>query len=166
MIALAGALYYAWRKNIWGIRDMVTAVAEGFRMALNASIDGIAEVDDELTNKLKAAGIWDFAVTMGQVFFRVRQFWNGLVEGFKEGLDFLKGGFDWLKDIFSPVVENGQELLKFLGILKPATKTQVSTWKAWGQFFGRIAPIVLGVIAAFKGFKIITGIIGIKTGKW
>ena len=158
LIALAGALYYAWRKNLFGIRDMVTAVAEGFKMALHASVDGIAEVDDELANKLKAAGIWDFAVTMGQVFFRVRQFWNGLVEGFKEGLDFLKGGFDWLKGIFSPVVESGQELLKFLGILKPATQTQVSTWKAWGQLLGRIAVGFLSLIAAFKSIKIITGI--------
>ncbi len=57
LIMLAGALYYAWRKNLWGIRDMVTAIAEGFRMALNASVDGITEVDDELANKLKAAGI-------------------------------------------------------------------------------------------------------------
>ena len=159
--ALAGGLYYAWRKNLWGIRDMVTAISEGFKLAWRAGVDGIAEVDDELANKLKAAGIWDFAVTMGQVFFRVRQFWNGLVEGFQEGLDFLKEGFEWFKDIFSPVVESGQELLKFLGILKPAAKTQINTWKAWGQLLGRIAPAVIGVIAAFKGFKAITGIIGI-----
>ena len=158
--ALAGGLYYAWRKNLWGIRDMVTAISEGFKLAWRAGVDGIAEVDDELANKLKAAGIWDFAVTMGQVFFRVRQFWNGLVEGFKEGLDFLKEGFEWFKDIFSPVVESGQELLKFLGILKPAAKTQINTWKAWGQLLGRIAPAIIGVIAAFKGFKIISGIFG------
>ena len=65
LIALAGVLFYAWRKNLWGIRDMVTAVSEGFKMALSASTDGIAEVDEELANKLKSAGIWDFAVTMG-----------------------------------------------------------------------------------------------------
>ena len=160
MIALAGALFYAWRKNLWGIRDMVTAVAEGFKMAWRAGVDGIVDVDDELVNKLKAAGIWDYAVTMGQVFFRVRQFWNGLVEGFKEGLDFLKGGIDWLKSIFSPVIESGQELLKFLGILKPVTETHTETWKAWGQLIGRIAPIILTVIAAFKGIKVITGLFG------
>lgn len=160
LVALAGILFYAWRKNLWGIRDMVTAVSEGFKMALSASTDGIAEVDEELANKLKAAGIWDFAVTMGKVFFRVRQFWNGLVEGFKEGLDFLKEGVDWLKSIFSPVIESGQELLKFLGILKPVAKTQAETWKAWGQLIGRIAPIILTVIAAFKGIKAIIGIFG------
>ena len=71
LVALAGVLFYAWRKNLWGIRDMVTAVAEGFKMAFSASVDGIADIDDELASKLKAAGIWDFAVTMGQVFFRV-----------------------------------------------------------------------------------------------
>ena len=83
LAALAGILFYAWRKNLWGIRDMVTAVAEGFKMAWSASVDGIADVDDALMQKLKDAGIWDFAVIMGQVFFRVRKFWNGLVEGFK-----------------------------------------------------------------------------------
>lgn len=160
LVALAGVIYYAWRKNLWGIRDMVTAVTEGFKMAFSVSVDGIADVDEELANKLKAAGIWDFAVTMGQVFFRVRQFWNGLVEGFQEGLDFLKEGFEWFKDIFSPVVESGQELLKFLGILKPAAKTQISTWKAWGQLIGRIAVGVLSLIVAFKGIKAVTSIFG------
>ena len=113
---------------------------------------------------MKTAGIWDFAVTMGKVFFRVRQFWNGLVEGFKEGLDFLKEGVDWLKSIFSPVIESGQELLKFLGILKPVAKTQAETWKAWGQLIGRIAPIVLTVIAAFKGVSMVIGIVKAVTG--
>ena len=164
LVALAGVLFYAWRKNLWGIRDMVTAISEGFKMALSASTDGIAEVDEELANKLKAAGIWDFAVTMGKVFFRVRQFWNGLVEGFKEGLKFLKEGFDWLKGIFSPVIESGQELLKFLGIFKPVAKTQAETWKAWGQLIGRIAPIILTVIAAFKGVSMVIGIVKAVTG--
>ena len=161
LIALAGVLYYAWRKNLWGIRDMVTAVAEGFKMALSASVDGIAEVDDELINKLKAAGIWDFAVTMGKVFFRVRMFWNGLVKGLKEGWDFIMEIFDGIKDFFSPVVKSGQQLLKFLGILKPTTKTQVDTWKAWGQLLGRLAPAIIAIIGAFKGFNVITGIFGV-----
>ena len=73
IIALAGALYYAWRKNLWGIRDMVEAVVQGFKLALSASADGITEIDDALAAKLKAAGILDYAVIMGQVFFRLRK---------------------------------------------------------------------------------------------
>lgn len=128
MITLAATLYYAWRKNLWGIRDMVEAVAQGFRMAWSASV--------------------------------VRQFWNGLVKGFKDGVKFLMGIFDWMKDIFAPVIESGQELLKFLGILQPVAETQAETWRAWGEFIGRIAPAVITVIAAFKGMQIILGIVG------
>ena len=73
MIALAAALYYAWRKNLWGIRDMVEAVVQGFKLAWRASNDGIAEIDDALVAKLKAAGILDYAIIMGQVFFRIRK---------------------------------------------------------------------------------------------
>ena len=160
MIALAGALYYAWRKNLWGIRDMVTAVTEGFKMAWSASTDGIAEIDDALAQKLKAAGILDYAIIVGQVFFRIRKFISGFIEGLKDSYNFVIGIFDWLKGIFSPVVESGQELLKFLGILKPATKSQTDTWRAWGQLLGRFAPAVIGVITAFKGMRIITGIFG------
>gem|GEM_PF-2945812 len=158
MIALAGALYYAWRKNLWGIRDMVTAVTEGFRMAWSASTDGIAEIDDALAKKLKAAGILDYAIIVGQVFFRIRKFISGFIEGLKDTYNFVVGIFDWLKGIFSPVIESGQELLKFLGILKPVAKTQTDTWRAWGQLLGRFAPAVIGVITAFKGMRIIKGI--------
>ena len=160
LIALAGALYYAWRKNLWGIRDMVEAVTQGFKMAWNASTDGIAEIDEALAQKLEAAGIFDYAVMMGRVFFRVRQFWNGLVEGFKEGVNFLMGVFDWMKDIFSPVIESGQELLKFLGILKPVAESHADTWKAWGQLLGRLAPAIIAVVTAFKGVRIIKSIFG------
>lgn len=155
MIALAGALYYAWRKNLFGIRDMVEAVTQGFKLAWSAGTDGIAEIDEELVNKLKKSGVFDYAVLLGQVFFRIRKFWDGLVKGFQEGLDFIKSSFKLLGDIFFPFIKGGEALLKFLGILKPVADSYTSTWEAWGQLIGRITPAILTVIAAFKGMRII-----------
>ena len=160
LAALAGVLFYAWRKNLWGIRDMVTAVAEGFKMAWNAGVNGIVDVDDALMQKLKDAGIWDYAVIMGQVFFRIRKFWDGFIEGVKDGVSFLMGAVDWLKGLFAPAIESGQTLLRFLGILKPAVQTHAETWWDWGRIIGSIAPIAVSVITAFKGLKVIKGIFG------
>ena len=72
--------------------------------------------------------------------------------------------FNLLKGIFSPVVESGQELLKFLGILKPVANSQSDTWKDFGKFLGRIAQIVIAVIAAFKMAAIVIGIVKAITG--
>ena len=150
LIVLAGALYLAWRKNFLGIRDMVRAITEGFKMAVSASKEGIAEVDDAVVEQLKKAGIWDFAVLMGQVFWRVRQFAEGFIDGLKDAWSALKSVFNWVAGIFNPVIESGQELLKLLGILDPIAQTQANSWRAWGQLLGRIAAIVLSVWAAFK----------------
>lgn len=159
LIILAGALYYAWQKNFLGIRDFVRAISEGFKIMLGANKDGITEVSDMTYEALRRAGLWDFALMMGKIFWRIRQFVEGFMEGLKDAWNTLKSVFNWVAEIFEPVLDRGGELLRFLGILNPLTKTQSNTWRLWGQVLGRIVPIILSVIAAFKGASIIVGII-------
>ena len=159
LVGLAGALYFAWRKNFAGIRDMVRAVTEGFKMAFSASKDGIAEVDEALAEELEKAGIWDFAVIMGKVFFRVRQLWEGVVEGFMTGFNQIKGFLKSIAKFFEPVVTGGQSLLKMLGLFAPIAETQSDKWRAWGTAIGQVVPYVLALITAFKGMSIATSII-------
>ena len=160
LVALAGTLYAAWRTNFAGIRDMVRAVTEGFKMAFSAGKDGVAEVDEALYDELQKAGIWDFAVIMGKVFYRIRQLWEGFTEGFMEGVKQIKGFFKYIVSAFEPVVSGGKSLLKLLGMFKPIADTQSSKWRQWGKAIGNIVPYILAVIAAFKGMSIATTIIG------
>ena len=163
LVGLAAWGFYAWRKNLWGVRDIVEAVVEGFKMAWSASTEGFAEVDDALAARLQKTGIWDYAVSLGKIFFRVRKLWQGFVEGINDNIKVIRSAFAWVKDIFSPVIESGQELLHFLGILKPAAESQVDTWQTYGLWVGRVTPSVLTLYAALKMFgklKAITGIFG------
>ncbi|MDR1977936.1 MAG: phage tail tape measure protein [Synergistaceae bacterium] len=164
LIALGAALYYAWKQNWGGIQDAVTAVVEGFRMAVSAGEDGIARVDAKTAAKLKELGIWDFAVMMGQVFYRVRMFVEGFVAGFKTGFEEIRRGITFLADAFAPMLNIGRTFLEWLGILNPIAKTSSETWQSWGEKIGIISVAVLGVIAAFQTASVIVGIIQGITG--
>ncbi len=159
LIGIAGLLYLAWQKNFAGIKNMVRAVSEGFKMACNASKDGIADVDDALASELQKLGIWDFAVNMGKVFFRVRQLWEGIVEGFLLGVNEIKGFLKSIYKSFEPLISNGKTFLNLLGLFSPIVETQSSKWKILGEKIGHVVPYILAVIGAFKGLSIATSII-------
>ena len=160
LIVAAGALYFAWRKNFMGIRDMVSAITNGFKFAVSASKDGIAEVDDAIVEQLQKTGIFDFAVMMGMVFFRIRKFAEGFVEGFMEGINKIKGLAATIADFFNPLIEGGKTLLNMLGLFKPISDTQVDSWTNLGKAIGEVIPYVIALFGAFKALGMAKSIIG------
>ncbi|MDD4061899.1 MAG: phage tail tape measure protein [Kiritimatiellae bacterium] len=165
LIALGAALYYAWQQNWGGIRDMVTAVVEGFRMAVSAGEDGIASVDAAVADKLKESGIWDFAVTMGRVFYRVRMFIEGFIEGVQDVVGVVSSMATGVWNAVSPLFDAGRSFLEMLGILDPVAETSSETWREWGHALGVAASAAAGLVLAFKGFSLIGGILsGVTSG--
>ncbi|MDR1514925.1 MAG: phage tail tape measure protein [Synergistaceae bacterium] len=148
LIGLAAIFYAAWKSNFGGIQDAATAIAAGFRMAATASEEGIAKVDAAVAKKLKDAGLWDLAVTMGKVFFRVRVFVRGLVKGFKEGWEDIKASWSRLKEIFAPAIEKGEFFLEKLGLMKGAADSNAESWESWGEKIGKWIPLILAVAVA------------------
>jgi hypothetical protein len=148
LAALAALSYAAWKTNFGGIRDAAEAIAAGFRMAATASEEGIAKVDAAVAKKLKDAGLWDLAVTMGRVFFRVRVFVRGLVNGFKEGWAEVKAAWSRLEGIFTPAIEKGKFLLEKLGLMKGAADSNADSWERAGEILARWVPHILAIAGA------------------
>lgn len=151
--AIAGLAYLAWKNNFLGIRDAATAVSEGFKMAVRASENGIVEVDQKTADALKKAGIWDYAVTMGKVFFRMRKFIEGFAEGARSALKTIKGAWDDLVEVFTPVENKCRALLEAIGLLDDTAKTNSDTWKSWGKSIGKWATYIAAGVMAFKVLK-------------
>lgn len=158
-IALGAALYAAWKKNLGGVRDMVKAVAAGFDMAVKAGADGVAKISAETADSLKSAGLFDFAVTVARVFWRIGELWRGFKEGFGDTVDRIIDGLSMMADAISPVLKGGKWMLEWLGLLSPLADSSASAWRDWGVALGKLAPLILAVVVAFKTAAIIKGII-------
>jgi len=159
LIGLGAALYAAWKSNFGGIRDMLTAITEGFSMAVSADEKGVTRVSRETADRLKKAGIWDFAVTMGKVFYRLREMWAGFKEGFMETVEKIREGLRIMSDKLSEFLRPGRKFLEWLGILDPLSKSSSDTWREWGNTLGKWVPLIIAAIAALKGASVVAGIL-------
>ena len=157
--AIAALVYVAWNSNFMGIKDAAWAISEGFKMAVKASKDGIVEVDAATANALKKAGVWDFAVIIGRVFWRARRFCEGFAQGFSDMVNGVKAGWAILSSAVSPVLNTGKALLNALGLLDSTAKSNSDTWASWGYAFGTLTPIILTALAAIKAFAIAKSIL-------
>ena len=156
LIALAGALYYAYQKNLFGIRDMFEAISEGFTFALNADDKGIIAVEQETVERLKKAGNLENALNMGAVFYRFREFWHGIEEGaltvinnIKEA---LKGIGEWFNEHITKWLGENNFFSDFLKMFKPDSSAK--DWKNWGKIVGAAITSFLGLALAIKAVSI------------
>lgn len=165
LLALSYVLRRAWENNFGGIRDLVTTVVAGFRMAVSAGTDGITKVDAATAKKLRELGLWDFAVTAGKVFFRVRTFFVGLVNGFKASWDEWKKTFLSIGEFLTPLISKGKVFLEFIGVLDGAAQSNSKTWKKVGEVIGGlvglIAPVVVIAFAFVKTLGLLSSVISI-----
>jgi len=165
LIALAGALYLAYESNLFGIRDMFTAIGEGFNMAVNADKNGIAQVEDETIKRLQDAGLWESSLNMGAVFYRFRKFFEGFADGVVAGIDRIKNAFakigGFISDTFGGIFGEGTF---FNDLLKKFTpESSVDDWEAWGKTIGEIATGLFAIILAIKGISLASTLLGALT---
>ena len=158
--AIAGLVYLAWQKNLLGIRDIFQVFSAALSMVFGANAEGITEVDAAVAEKLKAAGLWDYAVNLGRVFWRIRQFFEGFVEGIGIGISKIGNLFSKIDSFLSPVFDGFLNLVGIFDFLKPVADSMSSMWRDWGKTLGEIAVYAVIAIAAFRGFKMISSVIG------
>ena len=158
--AAAGIVYLAWKNNWGGLRDTVEGVMAGLKMAISAGTDGIAKVDAKTAKKLQEMGIWEFAISAGRAFYRVRMFFEGFVEGVKTSFELMKsyftGASETLRFIWEPVIEWVTQALGIFGIVR---KAGADSTKALGGSFGVVAGALATGLIAMKGWRIGLGLI-------
>ena len=169
IIALAGALYAAWKTNFAGLRDMFTAISTGWKMMMSADENGIAQLDSETAEKLRSSGIMDYALTMFGILYRLRRFWEGLVEGFTKGVDTMKAVvstiWEAISGAVSPIFDVSRPLLEMIGFLRPAENT-AEEWHNWGVLIGQCAPWILAIVAAVKAWTAAQWLLNTATFSW
>lgn len=158
--AAGGLLYLAWKQDWGGIKETVEGVAAGFKMAVSASVDGIARVDAATAKKLQDMGIWDFAIQAGRVFYRVRQFFEGFVEGVNYAcnvfLDVVRAIAATAGFFLEPLIAGFRMLLEIFGIFSVVAGSD--TYKAIGQIAGAIFAAVVAVKAMITVVKAVTAV--------
>lgn len=150
MMALSYLLYTAWENNFGGIRDLAEAIAAGFNMAVSAGKDGIAQVDASVKEKLVQMGVWDTAVMMGKVFFRIRQFLEGFAAGATEVFQNIANVGRDIYTAIAPALETGKFLLDWILKLAGIAETSSASWREWGYALGQIFASVAAAFVAFK----------------
>ena len=162
-VALAALAYYAWKENLFGIRDTVTSFVSD--LGSTFSLIGAAWDDNTLTGeefqKAKELGI----LPLIEGILQLKYYWDFLVTGFKEGFSaFFEGIAETLSklgivdiDIMSLVSSFG-EFLESLVEVGAEDK-----WSAIGKAVGEIAGALLTflvVINSLKGFISVIEIVG------
>ena len=158
--AAAGFVYLAWKNNWGGLRDTVEGVMAGLKMAISAGTDGIARVDKATADRLKKLGIWEFAIAAGRVFYRIKMFFTGFVEGLKTFAQLVKkyiseagDTFRWLWD---PVFEFGRKILELFGFVNAFGADSV---KQTGGSVGVFVGMLLTGLVALKSWKLGLGLL-------
>lgn len=150
-IAAAGLAYLAWKNNWGGIRDTVEGVTAGIKMAMAANEDGIATVEKSVADRLKKLGVWEFAVTMGRAFYRVRRFGESFVAGVRTWVGWLmtfgKTVANSTRYIWSPIISAATKVLDVFGLLK---NVGADTASQFGVDFGAAAAALATCYAAMK----------------
>lgn len=160
LAALAGLIYYAWQKNLFGVRNILQVFSAALKIVFAANSDGIAEIDAAIADQLKAAGLWDYAVSLGRIFWRIRQFFEGFVEGIRIGFVRVGNFFSRIGDFFAPLLSRLTDYTDALGLLKPIADSLSNVWRDWGKLIGEFVPYIIAAVVAFQGFHIVQGILG------
>ncbi len=150
----------AWETNFGGIRDTVLSawnkirlVFEGIRALIGSLSGGIGQMSAELANKLKAAGLLGFVVTVFKVYHRVREALAGLWGAFSHAFERIRAilgpAVGALMGAFGALGRAVFSVTEIFGIV--AGSAEGSTWRKFGAVIGTVAGVLLqGLAFALK----------------
>ena len=150
----------AWETNFGDIRDSVLGawnkirlVFEGIKALIASLSGGVGQISAELANKLKAAGLLGFVVTVFKVYYRVREalagLWGAFSHAFERIQAILGPAVGALMSAFGALARAVFSVTKIFGIA--AGSAEGSTWRQFGVVIGTVAGVLLqGLAFALK----------------
>ena len=147
-LALAGLLYYAWKENIFGIRDSVTQalsdLGEIFSIVSDAWTDNT--LSEDKFQRAKELGI----LPLIEGLLQLKYYWGFLVEGFKTGFkSFFEGLAEGLSQLGILDVDVKELVASFGEFLKSLTEVGAEDkWRNIGEALGKIAGSLVVIAVA------------------
>ena len=152
LIILISALYLAYKANLGGIADSVSAfytkaelVFKGVTALLKNFKKGSAVITGDLVKQIKAAGLQEVVFTLFKLFRRLHAFVTGFFDGISRVFLVFREVFGVVFTIISYPIKKLIELLGFLGIKIDDTENLLETGIA--QSIG----VLVGGLAGFIG---------------
>lgn len=178
LIAAAGLLYAAWKKDFGGIATTlsrwgrnISLVVRGVTAVFGSLKDGVGEIRGELAEDIQAAGLVGVVTTVARVVYRIREFFSGLWDGLN---------FDGAVTALAPAILKVRELFDSLGeligrVFGVEVKGAASEARGLGEILGGvlswglelvatvIANVVRGIDTLVSLFRWVCAIL---TGDW
>lgn len=148
------------KSGVVGFFTKVAAVLELIRQVFGSWDGSTATFTEELAQKLEALGLGDYVDMIVDFAVKLREFWNGLMEGLqplwaaiKEFGDFMAGIFSdiWntIKDTFGGIFDTIAEVFGLLfGTTKSEGSTSLSFWHDLGHVIGTVLTTAFKVMAS------------------
>ena len=160
-IALAGAAYVIWKKNIFGIRDTVTEAVKDLSDIFTVIGDawGDNTLSEENYNLAESLGI----LSLIESLLMLKYYWGYFVEGFKKGFEgFLKSLEETLGVFGIDVSDTFAKVGEFLKTLFDIG--QEDQWTNIGETVGKIAGIAVVLFTLFKVLTLFKPLLGLFKG--
>lgn len=169
VIAIATALYLAWKNNLFGIRDLVTDIfgdiVTVFTLAFDAWNDSTLSYDN--FQKAKELGILPFIEAILDLKYHWGFFVEGFTAGFQKVYEYINKFVGTVKPVgdavFTITNSIGEFLKKFVDIDNGSTEVWRKVGEVVGIVAGALATILPVVFTAVKAFSLITAVVGFLT---
>jgi len=177
VIAVVWLLRQAWVTNFAGIRDVLTnawtnikAVFMGLTQLITSFNGETGTMSASIAAQLERSGLYNFVVTVFQVYTRVRAFLEGLWQGFSGFFGNIRAA---IEPSVSALVHAFAGLFTALGrvfgivqSVKGEVAGTTGNWRAFGQAVGEVLGFIGQVAAtALSGvIWVITGIVQVIRG--
>ena len=148
------------KSGVVGFFTKVAAVLELIKQVFGSWDGSSATFTEELAQKLEALGLGDYVDMIVDFAVKLREFWNGIMEGLqplwaalKEFGDFMTGIFSdiWntIKDTFGGIFDTIAEVFGLLfGTTKSEGSTSLGFWHDLGHIIGTVLTTAFKVIAS------------------
>jgi len=170
VIAAVLLLRFAWETNFAGIRDVLTtawtnikAVFLGLTQLISSFNGETGTMSARVAAQLERSGLYNFVVTVFQVYARVRSFLEGLWQGFSSFFGNIRAA---IEPSVSALVHAFAGLFTALGRvfgIVQSVKVEVAgttgSWRTFGQAVGEVLGFISQVIAT-----VLAGVVWVITG--
>lgn len=167
LIAVAATLYFAWKNNLFGIRDIVSSVfgdiATVFSLAFDAWNDSTLSYEN--FQKARELGILPFI----EAILDLKYHWGFFVDGFKAGFQkvytYVNNLTGTIKPVGSFIFDLANRVGEFLKQFVNIDNGSIEKWERVGEVIGTIAgalAVVIPIITtAVKAFNLISAAVGL-----